>query len=77
MDCCARCLRGSLGGWTVAHAVYVVVFGWTVAHAVYVVVLMDGCCARCLRGSLGGWTVAHAVYGVVLVDGLLRTLSTW
>ena len=64
MDCCARCLRGSLGGWTVAHALYVVV-------------LVDGCCARCLRGSLGGWTVAHAVYVVVLVDGLLRTLSTW
>ena len=64
MDCCARCLRGSLGGWTVAHAVYVVV-------------LVDGCCARSLRGSLGGWTVAHAVYVVVLVDGLLRTLSTW
>ena len=50
MDCCARCLRGSLGGWTVAHAVYVVVLvdlarslrGWTVAHAVYVVVLVDG-----------------------------------
>ena len=66
MDCCARCLRGSLGGWTVAHAVY----------AVYVVVWMD-CCARCLRGSLDGWTVAHAVYVVVLMDGLLRTLSTW
>ena len=42
MDCCARSLRGSLGGWTVAHALYVVVLVDTVAHAVYVVVLVDG-----------------------------------
>ena len=64
MGCCARCLRGSLGGWAVAHAVYVVV-------------LVDGLLRTRLRGSLDGWAVAHAVYVVVLVDGLLRTLSTW
>ena len=38
MGCCARCLRGSLDGWAVAHAVYVVV-------------LVDGL-LRTLRGSL-------------------------